>query len=206
MASERGADNIRKYNAARERQTLLLVEHELQLCRKRKIQFRSVGVLAGYLSDRTRVHRTTLVRNPKYRMMLALHVSSQAGAASLVGDGTDNLHVLRVKLASAQVEVGNLRQQVKRLAAQQARLTTIPAGAHPAPDAVEFANLCVLLCLVLTRAEVFAVDTETRSVLDLAARPSDRVIGGPERARAFVSWMERNAELPFVKDVRRTKQ
>lgn len=205
MASERGAANIRKFNAEREQKNFPLVEHELQLCKKRKLQFKSPGLLAAYLSDRTGIHRTTLSRNAKFKVLLAVYMRSQPGAASIVDDGTDDPYVLKAKLASVQAEVGSLRQEVKRLTAQLFRAEAeLPHASGARKDDVEFANLCVLLCLVLVRAETFAIDSKSRTLVDLAARPSERLVGGSERAAAFVAWTEQNASLPFVKDVKRT--
>lgn len=204
MASERGAANIRKFNAERERRNLALVEKELEQCRKRKLQFKTIGLLAAYLSDRTGIHRTTIVRNTKYKVLLAVFMRSQPGAAAVVDDGTEDPHLLKVKLASAQAEVGILRQEVKRL---NTRLSRVDAMQLPSAGAargeVDFANLCVLLSLVLLRADTFGVDTKLRSLIDLAARPSERIVGGPERAGAFVEWVERNGMLPFVKEIKR---
>lgn len=204
MTRERGAANIRKFNNEREERTLPLVEHELQLCRKRKLGFKSIGLLASYLSDRTSIHRTTLTRNPKYRVLLAVYMQSQPGAASFVQNDTDDPYVLKAKLAGSQAELGTLRQEVKRLTARLAR-STLVVGNSAQDGGVEFANLCALLCVVLSRVETFAVDTDARTVLDLAARPSDRIVAGPERAAAFVSWMQQNDQLPFVKSVRIAK-
>ena len=206
MASERGAANIRKFNADREEKNLALVEHELMLCRKRKLQFKSLGLLAAYLSDHTHLHRTTLTRSKTYKVLLAVYMRSQSGAVSVVDDETDDPYVLKAKLVSAQAAVGALRREEKRLAAQLSRAAVVPSASPSVDgDAVDFANLCVLLCLVLARGEVFAVDANARSVVDLAARPSDRLVGGPERASGFIAWMSQNASLPFVKNVRRTQ-
>lgn len=203
MASERGAANIRKFNVEREQKNLPLVEHELQLCTKRKLQFKSLGLLAAYLSDRTGIHRTTLTRNAKYKVLLAVYMRSQPGAVSIVDDGTDDPYVLKAKLASTQAEGGSLRQEVKRLTAQLSRAEVVTHASGAGKGDVEFANLCVLLCLVLVRAETFAVDSKSRTLVDLAARPSERLVGGTDRAAAFIAWMEQNASLPFVKAVRR---
>lgn len=203
MKSERGAANIRKYNAEREERNLALVEQELRLSRKRKLQFKSPGVLAAYLSDRTDIHRTTLTRNAKYKVLLAMYMRSQPGAAAVVDDKTDDPYVLKAKLASAQIEVGMLRQEVKRLSAQISRASTISTTSGARRDDVEFANLSVLLSLILVRAETFAVDFKRRTVVDLAARPKERLVGDSDRAAAFVAWLEQHASLPFVKAIKR---
>ncbi len=203
MARERGAGNLRKYNAEREEKNLVLVEYELQLCKKRKLQFKSPGLLAAHLSDRTHIHRTTLTRNTKYRVLLTMYMRSQPGAAAVVADETDDQYLLRAKLASTQAEVGTLRQDLKRLSAQISRLATAPSTAGAIRDDVEFANICILLSLVIARAETFAVDFKGRTVVDLAARPSERLVGSADRAAAFVAWLEQNASLPFVKHLKR---
>ena len=203
MGRERGAANIKEFNAKREERNLAFVEHELQLCRKRKLQFKSAGLLAAYLSDRSNVHRTTFLRNAKYKVLLAAYIRSQPGAAAVVADHTEDPYILKAKLASTQLEVGTLRQEVKRLSAQLSRATNADSVPGKSTDGVDFANLCTLLSQVLVRAEVFAVDTKARTLVDLAARPSERVVGGPSRAAEFVAWMERNAALPFVKDIKR---
>jgi hypothetical protein len=203
MASERGAANIRKYNAEREEKNLALVEHELQLCKKRKLQFKSPGLLAAYLSDHTDVHRTTLTRNAKYKVLLAMYMRSQPGAAAVVDDETDDPYVLKAKLASTQAEVGTLRQEMKRLSAQLSRAKNGPVTSSTSRDEVDLSNLCVLLSLVVVRAETFAIDFKARTLVDLAARPSERLVGGADRAAAFIAWLEQNASLPFVKDIKR---
>jgi hypothetical protein len=203
MGSERGAANIQRFNAEREQENLALLQHELRLCRKRKLQFKSIGLLAAHLSDRTTVHRTTYLRNPKYNRLLAGYMSSQPGAASIVDDRTDDPYVLKAILACTQAEVGALRQEVSRLSAQLSRMQSGQYSTSTSKTDVDFANACVLLSLVLVRAETFAVDSKTRSLVDLAARPSDRLVGGPERAAAFVGWFEQNAALPFVGGIKR---
>jgi hypothetical protein len=122
-----------------------------------------------------------------------------------VDDSTDDVYVLKAKLASAQSEVGTLRYEVKRLAALVERLSQMYAPAGASDIEIEFANVCALLGLVLSRGEVFAVDIDKRTILDLAARPSERIVAGPERAASFVSWIEKNEVLPLVKAIRRVK-
>jgi hypothetical protein len=203
MASERGAANILRFNTERERKNLPLVENELQLCRKRKLQFKSASHLAAHLSDRLGIHRTTFRRNAKYLVLLAGYIGSQPGAVAVVDDETNDPYVLKAKLASAQAEVGMLRQKAKHLSAQLARATLLDVAVGTGRDDVDFGNLCMLLCLVLLRADTFAVDSKNCTLVDLAARPSERVVAGSERTAGFIRWMELNAALPLVKDIRK---
>lgn len=203
MQSKRGAENIRKFNNEREENNFALIEHELKLCRKRKLQFASHGQLAGYLSDRTTIHRTTLIRNAKYKAKITVYMRSQPGAVSVVDDHTEDPWILKSKLANSQAEVGMLRNEVRRLSAQVSQKLSEPRVDGQEDSSVEFANLCVLLCLVLSRADTFAIDVKKKALIDFASRPSESIVGGPDRASAFIAWIDQNQDLPFVNAIRR---
>lgn len=203
MASKRGADNIRKFNSERERRNLDALHRELQLSRKHKLQFSKRSSLASYLAERTGIHRTNLERNSKYRSLLAHYLASQPGAAGALGDETDDPNVLRAKLALAQVELGSLRRELRQLSAELARAKQEGRDSVSPRDEARFANVCMLLSQVLTRAETFAIDTSERTLIDLAAMPSDSVVGGPGRAAPYVAWVERNASMPILKGLKR---
>lgn len=204
MASKRGSENIRKFNAARGASDLILVEHELQLCRKRKLQFKTPGLLATYLSDVTNIHRTTFGRNKKYKQLIAIYMSAQPGAASIVDDETVDPWVLKAKLAATQAELGNLRQEVNKLRAEHARQNRadpITIGGNDSD--VDFSNVCVLLAQVLTRAETFELNTKDGTLVDLAARPSDQIVATSNRVSPFIRWMQLNEFLPYVKSIKK---
>lgn len=121
MGSERGAANIQKFNAQRAKVSVSLIQSEIDLCRKRKLQFKTPGLLASYLSDRTGIHRTTFSRNAKYEGLLAAYMRSQPGAVTSVDDRTDDPYILKAKLAAAHVQIGTLNHEVRRLSAQLSR-------------------------------------------------------------------------------------
>ena len=205
MASKRGSENIRKFNADRGASDLILVEHELQLCRKRKLQFKTPGLLATYLSDVTKIHRTTFGRNVKYKKLIAVYMSTQPGAATIVDDGTDDPWVLKAKLAATQAELGNLRQELNKLRAEHTRLKSAdPITIGGNDSEVDFSNVCVMLAQVLTRAETFQINTKDGTLVDLAARPSDQIVASASRVSAFIRWIQINEYLPYVKSIRKT--
>lgn len=204
MKSERGAPNIRKFNAVRTEKNLHLIEEGLRECQRRRLQFKSIGLLATYISDRSGIHRTTLQRNANYKILLAQYVRSQPGAATSVSDEVDDAFILKAKIAIAQAELGVLRKEVTRLNAQLVRISAAKeSSVAKSKSEVEFANLCMLLSLVLVRAETFVVDTKARVLVDLSAKPTDRIVGGERRAADYVDWLVRNASLPVVSDVKR---
>jgi hypothetical protein len=57
----------------------------------------------------------------------------------------------------------------------------------------------MLVVNLMTRLDdVIAIDFADRTIVDLSARPSERVIAGPDRAAAFISWVEQNQAVPMV--------
>lgn len=200
MGGKRGAANLERFNSKRSAQLAHLLSHELQLCRKRKLEFKSVGLLAAYLSDRLRVHRTTLLRNLQYRTSLLEYLSSQPGVVARAPDTTLDPAVLQAKLGAARLEASNLRQETKRLNAQLARREDLSNTSGGEASDVDFANVAMLLVNVLARVgDSIIVDYNHRTIVDLAAKPSDRVLAGPERAGGFIAWLEQNQVLPPVR-------
>lgn len=199
MGGRRGAANLERFNAARSARVVPLLEHELQLCRKRKLEFKSVGLLAAYVSDRLNVHRTTFLRNRKYRTMLLEFLSAQPGALSRLPDTTPDTSVLQAKLSCARLEASNLREEIKELKAQLNRHTPGPTSEAGKSDQ-DFGNLAMLLVNVLGRlADSMVVDYEHRTVIDLAAKPSDRIVASSERAGQFIAWLEQNQAIPAIR-------
>lgn len=203
MGSKRGAANLARFNQERSAHTEPLLVHELQLCRKRKLEFKTIGLLAAYLSDRLKVHRTTLLRNIKYKALLIEHLAGQPGAASRAPDSTQDPNILRVKLTAARAEASNLREDLKRATARLERLErgwTEGAGKID----VDYANLAMVLVQLISRFDEFlALNMGKRELVDLSAKPSNRVIAGPERLSVFVSWLEQNQGLPLLANLMR---
>jgi len=200
VGAKRGAENLERFNAERSARVVPLLAHELRLCRKRRLEFRSVGLLAGYLSDRLKIHRTTLLRNLEYRASLLGYLSTQPGVVGRTSDATTEPAMLQAKLAAARLEASNLRQENKRLNAQMGSHSRVLGPDENDRSSVDFGNVAMLLVNVLLRVgDSIVIDYSQRSILDLAAKPSERTIAGPERAAPFIDWLEQNQVLPAVR-------
>ncbi len=199
MGRERGAANLERFNAERSQHLHPLIEHQLQLFRKRKLDFNTVGRLATYLADCLKIHRTTLIRNPRYRALLLKHLSLQPGVVSRTPDSTQDPAVLRAKLAAVQLELSNLQHELKVAKAKLSVASEVPTLETSSNPNVEFSNLAMLLVNVLSGLDgTIEIDFNSRSIVDLAARPSDRVMASANRASSFISWLEQNQALPMV--------
>jgi hypothetical protein len=203
MAADRGAANLAKFNEDRSENILPLLTHELQMCRKRRLEFDSVGLLAAYLSDRIKTHRTTLTRNPRYKALLLGYLAGQPGVVAATPDSTEDPAVLQAKLAVCRLEAAGLREQVDELTARIDRLTRASTSESVTNERIDLANLSMLFATVLTRFPDFlSVDFNKRELHDLSARPSDRVVAGSERFGAFCRWVEQNQALPLLKQLK----
>ena len=127
----------------------------------------------------------------------------QPGFVARAPDTTMDPVVLQAKFASARLEASNLRQELREASARLARFENPLASPGASKSELDFANLAMLLVNLLARlGDVIAIDFRERTVVDLSARPSDRVISGPERAAAFISWVEQNQAVPMVHSLR----
>nr|WP_294863879.1 hypothetical protein [uncultured Pseudogulbenkiania sp.] len=202
MKSPRGAANILRYNAERVDRYIPLIKGELKKCRRHKINFTSVGKLAQYIGDLTGIHRTTLTRNTQYKKLLIDHIVSQGGSITNVPDNEAPPEILRAKLLAARLESSNLREKVKRLEASFPNQGSLSALKQEREDALReddylaFVDTAMALTAVLERIQdTVLVDLTKKTIEDLAAPPSKRVIVGPERAAAYISWLSQQQGL-----------
>ena len=201
MTTKRGAANIARFNQQRTDAKLPLVVQELALCKKRKLEFRSEGLLASYLADRIPIDRTTLVRNPTYRLLILDYLKLQPGAIALLSDKTLDPTVLQAKLIQARLDLSNSEQKRKQAEAQLHR-RRIESPIESEYSDTAFSDIAMLLVEVLTRLEgTMTVNFSNRCVEELAAKPSMRLVSGPVRSRKFVSWLERNRDMSPVKEL-----
>lgn len=201
MGTDRGAANLARYNEARSAPVVPKLQHELRLTRKRKLEFQSIGLLAAYLEDRVKVHRTTLTRNVTYKGMLLIHLAGQPGAVSRTPDSTRDPAILQAKLAAAKLEASN---KGTRLSHADALLERVHRGLVSSDvrhgSDVAFANLAMVMVNMLHRFPDFVqLDRQKRELHDLSAKPSEQLIAGKERMSEFVEWVEVNQALPMVK-------
>lgn len=196
------AGNLESFNRQRSAHVLPLLERELALCRKRRLEFKSVGLLALYLEDKVNANRTTLLRNSSYHSLLLQFIAGQPGAASRTPDTTRDPAILQAKLATARLEAANVTNQLKDVRAQLERLA---GGASPGTinhGEVNYVNLAMVLVNVMNRFPDFLqIDREKRELIDLSAKRSERVVAAKERMGAFIQWLETNHSLPLVRTI-----
>ncbi len=203
MGSKRGAANLAKFNDERSAHVLPLLTHELQLCRKRKLEFKTPGLLAAYLSDRLQVHRTTLTRNAKYKALILAHIAGQPGAVARAPDSTEDPALLQAKLAAAKLEASELREELRAVGARTAHAEGSGESKSSREGELAFADLAVVMAALLTRLQDFLhLDFEKRELHDLAARPSERLVAGPDRVGRFCAWIEQNQALPHLQQLK----
>lgn len=201
MKSLRGAENLRKFNEQRERDALMLIKKELVRCQKHRLSFKSLGALADYLATSTGIHRTTFMRNPRYKILLTECGVAKGIRDSEVCDQNASPELLRARLLALQLENSNLKQKLQRIEARvktleaQSKAMILPALDGGNSDYLAFVDTAMALTALLRRLnDSISIDFEKRTIEDRAARPSQRIVVGPERTTAYLDWIEQNKD------------
>ncbi|GAD21992.1 hypothetical protein [Acidovorax sp. MR-S7] len=112
MGVPKGTDNFKSFRAAKQETSVALLRSELERAKRRKMPYPDKATLVSDMSSRTKIHRTTLVRNPLYHRLLLEFLVGQAGGSTFVADKDAPPELLRAKLIDAQMEIGSLKEQL----------------------------------------------------------------------------------------------
>ena len=154
MGTDRGAANLAIFNQRRSDLLIPMIKDELAKCRKRHLKFISIGLLAAHISDHVKVHRTTLLRNNEYFSLLNRYLSSTPGTIENIPDSTIDLHVLQAKLATARLEISNLRSDIKKYESFKKNMIKMDSTNTNSKTAVDFSNLAMTFANQIGRAHV----------------------------------------------------
>jgi hypothetical protein len=203
MVKKTPSESLSKFKAARAKPVLSLLIQELARCKKRKRKFRSIGLLAEFLSSRVLAHRTTLLRNKKYKKLLMSYFCISPDQLLHVSDTTTDPAILQAKLAAAHLTASNLAVQNKHLVAQLGRYLDPSSKPGASKDDLDIANCAMLLVAVLERVDFhIRIDYEGRRVIDKSAKPSEQLVADSRRAGPFIAWLEQNESLPAIRKLR----
>lgn len=205
--SLRGAANIRKFNEEREQQAISLIKNELAKCKKHKLTFKTLGALAEYLGATTGIHRTTFMRNPRYKTLLTGFAGIEEPDKSTARDEDAPPEVLRARMLALRLENSNLQEKLKRIEAYVLRKGEQPPRSASTQEVMPPADTCssdylafvdtamALTALIERLKDSIVIDFQKRTIEDLAARPSQRVVVGPERATPYLDWLKEQKHL-----------
>lgn len=194
MGVPKGKDNFKSFRATKQQSAQAILRTELEKARRRKMPYPDKTTLVSDMAERTKLHRTTLVRNAVYHRMLLEFLVTQAGASTFVSDNNAPPELLRAKLIDAQMEIGRLREEIaslNRSEVNKARganpndLHLTETAAHAAFSDTVWAMREVLERINLD-GEVFEVDINRCEIRDLAAAPGRREVVSGKRLRPFI--------------------
>lgn len=194
MGVSKGRDNFKAFRATKQQSAQKILSDELAKARRRKMPYPDKATLVSDMAERTKLHRTTLVRNPAYHRLLLEFLATQAGGSTFVSDKDAPPELLRAKLIDARMEIGSLREQLaevgradagKRSDASPEKLRLSESAAHAAFSDTVWAFREVLDRVNLD-GEVFEVDLKRCEIRDLAAAPGRRVVVAGQRLRPFI--------------------
>lgn len=194
MGVPKGVDNFNAYRAAKQEGALEVLRTELEKARRRKMPYPSKATLVSDMAERTKIHRTTLTRNPLYHRMLLEFLNGQAGGSTFLLDKDASPEMLRAKLIDAQMEIGRLQMALDTSIRNDATAAMrTPAALPQQVEAVAhaaFVDTVWAMRAVLDRLNadglVFEVDLEKAEILDLAAAPGRQIVAAGPRLRPFI--------------------
>lgn len=196
MGVPKGTDNFKGFRTVRQQTSVELLKTELEKARRRKMLYPDKSTLVADMAERTKIHRTTLVRNPAYHREILLFLAGQPGASALVAEEDAPPELLRAKLIDAQMEIGALKE---KLAAREREGSVKIDGTRgldgPASEAHSaFVDTVWAMRSVLDRVnadgELFQIDLDKCEIRDLASEPSRRVVVSGRRLRPFLDALK----------------
>lgn len=201
MGVPKGTDNFKSFRTTRQATSLELLRAELDRAKRRKMPYPDKATLVSDLAARTKIHRTTLVRNPLYHRLLLEFLAGQSGGSALVADKDAPPELLRAKLIDAQMEIGALKEQLAmrdRVAGAAALKVARGPSLSESEAHSAYADTVWAFRAVLDRinvdGEVFEVDFEKREIRDLASAPGRRVVVSGQRLQPFLDALLRLRE------------
>ena len=199
MGVPKGTDNFKAYRKEKQEAAQELLRSELAKARRRKMHYPDKATLVSDVAERTRIHRTTLVRNPLYHRLILEFLAGQAGGPSIVAEKDASPELLRAKLIDAQMEIGRLRSELTNAKSAGAPWgLAVPSGAPRLSESAAhaaFADTVWVLRALIERlnidGEVFEVDFDRYEIRDLAAAPGRGVVVSGRRVQPFIDAYRR---------------
>lgn len=202
MKSQRGSANLLKFNADREGRNIPLIRGELDNIRRLKLEFKTPGRLFEYLGAKTGIHRTTLNRNINYKQLIMDFYVKSGGSIEDISNKNPSIGLIEKQLIASQLESSNLRQEISQLESTNRHIKQIAStksrstNSSAEKDYIAFVDTAMALTAVLELMhDTIIINLQKKTIEDLAAPPSRRVIVGPERASAYIAWLEDNKKL-----------
>lgn len=214
MGARKGQDNFRESRARKVESNERLVSTIVGSIRRGTI-FAHLNDLIVYVSERTKLHRTTIKKNPVYLRIVLDHFSSQPGAVEHVNDDDASSATLRAKYLAEQIKVKNLGTQLDRLTKSRELSERGKASIeHPynhntvdnkclddqAVHDLAFTNTAMVLLSLLERLSEkelgIIVEPESMRILDTTEVGERKVIAGPKRTKQFFDLISTH---PFLR-------
>ena len=216
MGANKGQNNFRTMQLRKVDNSKQLIAHVLGSIGK-GVMFKNSNSLLVYVASKTKMHRTTIARNPEYLRMVLDYLGNQRGAVGFVRDDDANLATLRAKCFANQLTIKTLNMKNHGLTRTIAKLLGnepaesnvnvseegLPIKGETSIFDIKFAETAKILLLLLERlAEKdlgIVVDLEGRQITDVTETGPGRVIAGPPTTKWFLEWLTTHPLLVNLK-------
>ena len=205
MAAPKGSYNARRFHEERDRELKSRLSTALAAAGRSGHRFANVSALSAHLAGEIGQTAGNLRRNKACRAMLEAFLVNQKGAATLLASKLNDVDLLRVQLLQAQLDASNALRDRRRLELHVASLQQIddaqPATDRPskkdrkattAPEDFRIAFECTAQALmaVIEHVGYLELNTTTKTLRDLAARPGSEPVSTPRHLEYYVEWLK----------------
>jgi hypothetical protein len=220
MPPRKGQNNFADSQTKKVQLNENLIRQRLREVRRGAI-FINLGALVDYISEKTKIHRTTLRRNPIYLKLLLEWLQQQPGASSFVKEEDASEATRKVKILEMQITISNLKKENLRLksilATEEKYHVKLPAlrapydeligGNLPMVQAMDTKNVDQIAIVLIKVLEHLAekelgilVDAINCQIIDSTEVDERRVIVSAKRVKPFLDWLEANKYVLNLKN------
>lgn len=205
MAASKGSYNARRFHEEQDRELKRKLSTALATAGRSGHRFANVSALSASIAGETGQTAGNLRRNKACRAILETFLVNQKGAATLLASKRDDVGLLRVQLLQAQLDASNTLRDKRRLELHVASLQRtedarpIPerpstadrtAAKVPADFKMAFECTAQALLTVIEHVEYLELDTKSKTLRDMAARPGSEPVSTSRHLEYFVHWLK----------------
>jgi len=202
MGVKKGTNNFKSYQKTRVESSARLIRSVLEELYRHRLKFEKLSDLVSYVSKKTKVHRTTLNRNPDYKRMLLDYYEGQNGAANLEVNEQSSPQIFMAKIRDLTIQLRNEKNTISRLTSFiekegiKEKHQIESTETHGIGNEEQLSDMGMLLMLLIERfPDSISIDVENRKFLDLAARGEKKVIAEAPRTTVFFNWLQDHKKL-----------
>lgn len=192
--------NLITFNEIRRLRYIKLIKKSLiAIDRRQPFKFKTFHSIASLIEELTGISAKTLSRNVEYRGIIQIFLNQKSRYDESIDISIASNSELQLKIKSQKLEMQNLREQLRiykgllgRKPSKNNLITEFGQVTQKYSD-VDFTYQANVFLMLLTRFESYIqLNIDAKELLDLTAKPSNRVIVSGEKLEPFIRWFTKS--------------